>query len=143
MRILIMGLPGSGKTTLAKELVRCLQTSDSVDWLNADAVRRTAGDWDFSRVGRLRQGRRMAELADQSTANHVVADFVTPLPEMREAFRADLVVWVDTLERSRFPDTDEMFFPPADPDFRIQEQDAAKWASRIAEAIRMKVGNSH
>ena len=49
--ILIMGLPGSGKTTLASELVSLLKAK----WLNADEVRKEANDWDFSEEGRKRQ----------------------------------------------------------------------------------------
>ena len=55
-RILIMGLPGAGKTTLAKELKKQLEAlGKSVQWLNADAVREKFNDWDFSDAGRLRQ----------------------------------------------------------------------------------------
>jgi adenylylsulfate kinase len=42
--ILIMGLPGSGKTTLAEELAPMLNAKR----LNADEVRKEANDWDFS-----------------------------------------------------------------------------------------------
>ena len=35
-KILIMGLPGSGKTTLAKELIKTTKAY----WLNADKVRK-------------------------------------------------------------------------------------------------------
>ena len=39
LKILIMGLPGSGKTTLAEELKRILiEDGKSVLWLNADAI---------------------------------------------------------------------------------------------------------
>jgi adenylylsulfate kinase len=133
-----MGLPGAGKTTLARALVQVLGTGNTVEWLNADVVRGQSEDWDFSHDGRLRQSRRMAELADRSAAEFVVADFVAPLPEMRKIFRADVVVWVDTIRESPFPDTDRVFVPPENPDFRIGEQDAQSWAARIAEAVRLK-----
>ena len=57
--ILIMGLPGSGKTTLANELAPMLEAKR----LNADEVRKEANDWDFSQEGRKRQAKRMAEFA--------------------------------------------------------------------------------
>ena len=80
-RILIMGLPGSGKTTLAKELLECMKDSGTV-WYNADDVRKMHNDWDFSLKGRLRQAQRMHHLAMDSDSNHVIVDFVCPLIDM-------------------------------------------------------------
>ena len=57
--ILIMGLPGAGKTTLAEELAPKLNAKR----LNADEVRKEANDWDFSEEGRKRQAKRMADFA--------------------------------------------------------------------------------
>ena len=54
-----MGLPGSGKTTLANELGPMLNAKR----LNADEVRKAANDWDFSEEGRKRQAKRMADFA--------------------------------------------------------------------------------
>ena len=59
-RILIMGLPGTGKTTLANELVKFLP----IIHLNADEIRKYFDDWDFSKEGRLRQAKRMKRLSD-------------------------------------------------------------------------------
>jgi adenylylsulfate kinase len=132
-RILIMGLPGSGKTTIAKELVKLL--SPGCVWFNADEIRNQFNDWDFSVEGRIRQGLRMKELADTSNANYVIADFVAPLPIMRDSFAADWTIWMDTISESRFTDTDSMFDPPRMFNFRITEQYAEKWAVSIASAI--------
>ena len=85
IRILIMGLPGAGKTTLAQELTKYLE---DVDWYNADSVRRAYHDWDFSHEGRIRQSTRMRELADDSPKKYVICDFVAPLPDMRNNFKA-------------------------------------------------------
>lgn len=140
-RILIMGLPGSGKTTLAQELVSVLKHSAfTVDWLNADAIREQYNDWDFSEAGRLRQAQRMRTLADASPANIVIADFVAPLPEMRTIFSADMTVWMDTLSQSRFADTNRVFVPPSDPHhppsmWVISEQNASVWSRHLAESI--------
>lgn len=131
-KILVMGLPGSGKTFLSaalqKQLGRC-------DWLNADEVRKQFNDWDFSKEGRIRQSIRMADLAAQSEAQYVIADFVAPIPEMRNNFKADWVVWVDTIEKGRYEDTNKMFVQPDVYDFRVIEQDCEKWADFIASHI--------
>lgn len=132
-RILIMGLPGAGKTTLANELKKLLP--GTVVWLNADDVRRKFNDWDFSHEGRIRQSMRMRELADRSGADWVIADFVAPLPEMRHNYKADWTIWVDTIAQGRFEDTNKAFTAPSVYDFRVIEQDAEKWADFIAGHI--------
>jgi adenylylsulfate kinase-like enzyme len=117
-RILIMGLPGAGKTYFATALKQYLENfSDfyhvqaeslvgskaTVEWFNADDVRKRFSDWDFSPDGRIRQSHRMRELADKSWADFVIADFVAPLAEMRHNFKADWTVWLDTIDAGRFP----------------------------------------
>ena len=91
-----MGLPGSGKTTLANELAPLLNAKR----LNADEVRREASDWDFSEEGRKRQAKRMADFALKlrKDNNYVVADFICPTPEARSLFPSDYVIWVDTIK---------------------------------------------
>ena len=71
-----MGLPGSGKTTLAKMIAPRLNAV----LLNADEVRKEANDWDFSSEGRVRQANRMKSLAQESLNKNrlVIADFVCP-----------------------------------------------------------------
>ena len=92
-KILIMGLPGAGKTYLAKRLVPYLKAA----WLNSNKVREEANDWDFSLEGRQRQAKRMKDLAQKALneGKHVVADFICPTPKTREDFNADIVIWVD------------------------------------------------
>ena len=137
MRILIMGLPGAGKTTLALNLFTKL--SPDVLCLNADEIRKKFNDWDFTEQGRLRQSLRMREIADVSNKDYVIADFVCPLPTMRDNYAADFTVWVDTINEGRYEDTNRMFVPPAKYDVRVTEQDAAKWAKIIYEQISYKV----
>ncbi len=135
-RILIMGLPGSGKTYLAQYILEHLQNErKTVTWLNADDVRKKYNDWDFSKEGRIRQSLRMRELADSSDTDYVICDFVAPLPEMRHNFKADWTVWVDTIEKGRFEDTNKAFVPPDVYDFRITEQHGEKWGEFIAAHI--------
>jgi len=132
--ILIMGLPGSGKTTLASELVPLLKAK----WLNADEVRKEANDWDFSPEGRTRQAKRMWTKAEEykNQGNHVVADFVCPTPAARALFPADFIIWVDTIKEGRFDDTNKMFVKPEKYDFHVTTQDAKNWAPKIYENIK-------
>ena len=136
-RILIMGLPGSGKTTLAQWVLENLQNQRKrVMWLNADDVRKKYNDWDFSHEGRIRQSLRMRELADAMTdVDYVICDFVAPLVEMRNNFKADWTVWVDTIREGRYADTNAMFIEPEIYDFRITEQNGEKWGEFIAAHI--------
>ena len=131
--ILIMGLPGAGKTTLAEELAPKLKAKR----LNADEVRKEANDWDFSEEGRKRQAKRMADFAFKlkNQGNYVVADFICPTPEAWKLFPADFVIWVDTIKEGRFDDTNQMFVKPEKYDFHVTTQDAKVWADKIIKEI--------
>lgn len=132
-----MGLPGSGKTYLAEHIVDHLQAANKkVWWLNADRVREAFNDWDFSIDGRVRQSERMRDLAaSMSNMDYVICDFVCPLPEMRDNLAADWVVWVDTITKSRYKDTDQIFVRPTTWDFHITTQDALHWGEYVAVNI--------
>ena len=129
-----MGLPGAGKTTLADELAPMLEAKR----LNADEIRKAANDWDFSEEGRKRQARRMAEhaLKLKNDGNYVVADFICPTPEARSLFPADFIIWVDTIKKGRFEDTNQMFIKPEKYDFHVTTQNAKLWASKIIKEIK-------
>ena len=136
-RILIMGLPGAGKTTLATELKKLIETTDkTITGFNADEVRKQFNDWDFSEAGRIRQSKRMYDLAETCGTDYALCDFVAPLVEMRNNFKADWTVWMDTIREGRYADTNAMFVEPDVYDFRINEQNAEKWADFIATKIR-------
>ena len=156
-KILIMGLPGAGKTFLATALKKFLETNSSirhmpisrtvnmemapatyscsVDWFNADEIRKRYNDWDFSNEGRIRQSIRMADFALSCTSDYVICDFVAPLVEQRNNFKADWTIWVDTIAAGRYEDTNKAFVEPEVYDFRITEQDAEKWAEFIGTHI--------
>ena len=131
--ILVMGLPGAGKTTLANELAKSIKAKR----LNADEVRKAANDWDFSEEGRTRQAKRMADFALKlkNEGNYVIADFICPTPKARSLFPADYVVWVDTIKEGRFDDTNKMFVKPDKYDFHVTTQDAKNWAPKIYKEI--------
>ena len=156
-RILIMGLPGAGKTFFAERLKKYLEDNSSVatmpnrrwadmetppthytakvDWFNADDIRKRFNDWDFSKEGRIRQSLRMLEFALKCTGDYVICDFVAPLPEMRHNFKADWTIWIDTIDAGRYEDTNKAFVPPDVYDFRIIEQNAEKWVEFVADHI--------
>ena len=134
-----MGLPGSGKTTLAKHLVPMFNAV----WLNADEVRKEADDWDFSPEGRQRQSSRMRTLAEKAVNENrvVVADFVCPTQQTRKEFGADYTVWMNTIKQGRFDDTNKMFEEPNHYDFKVSHKEADMWAFLIKQDILDKHGN--
>ena len=135
MKILVMGLPGSGKTYLTERLVPLLNAA----WYNADKLREMANDWDFSDAGRTRQSMRMRTFADfeKSNGRYVVCDFVCPTKETRANFAADIVIWMDTIKEGRFEDTNKIFVPPepGQYDYRIDEMNAEFYAKYLFERL--------
>ena len=131
-----MGLPGAGKTTLAKLLGKKIKST----WLNADEIRKKFNDWDFSPEGRIRQAKRMRNLADNEIqiGNNVIADFICPTRKTRENFNADYVVWVNTIKTGRFDDTNSMFEKPLNFDLEILSKDAEYWSKKIVEDLNNK-----
>lgn len=152
-----MGLPGAGKTYFAERLKTYLEDFSEfsnmpaermaqldkmplvwraqVDWFNADEIRKKFNDWDFSREGRIRQSLRMAQFALECSGDYAICDFVAPLPEMRHNFKADWVVWMDTIDAGRYEDTNRAFVPPDVYDFRVTEQNAEKWVPFVGHHI--------
>jgi len=135
-KILIMGLPGAGKTTLAEALInQLLRESRSVFWLNADDVRRSYNDWDFSEEGRIRQSERMRDFANERSEEFVICDFVAPLPKMREIVDPDYLIWVDTITEGQYQDTNKIFIFPEAVDLHVDSKNAEYWASVIFNLV--------
>lgn len=132
MKILVMGLPGSGKTTLAKVLAEKLGAA----YFNADEVRKQFNDWEFSHEARLRQAQRMHILCEVATTEHSVADFVCPTNETRQIFGADFTIFMDTIETGRYDDTNKMFERPEHVNVTVtQWRDVHELADKICETI--------
>ena len=130
MKILIFGLPGSGKTWLAERLQKRLECA----WFNADEVRRMANNWEFSEAARFRQAHRMASIANHEKYHDrtVICDFVCPTEVTRAIFDADYTVWMDTIKEGRFNDTNKMFQSPPQKDVNYH---VSKWFDDTDEKL--------
>jgi len=138
IKILVMGLPGSGKTTLSDKLAPLIKASR----VNADEVRKKFNDWDFSLEGRIRQSNRMNKLSDQEIKNNnnVVTDFVCPTNDARKKFSADYIIWMNTIDQGRFEDTNKMFEIPDNQeiDFEVKEKNAEAIKHLILNDLKLK-----
>lgn len=133
MKILIFGLPGAGKSTLAKRISETL----GLEWINADVIREQHNDWDFSSQGRKRQADRMLEISRQK--DNIVIDFVCPFQESRDEFKVDAKIWMNTIEESRFYDTNHVFQIPNDSDtIEIENWDQAEKLFKTLVEIKTK-----
>jgi adenylylsulfate kinase len=131
-----MGLSGSGKSELAKELHSLFQEHNILSVrINGDEVRESYKDWDFSPEGRLRQAERMARLAKKSDAQFVIADFIAPTKQTRDIFNPDMLIWLDTIRSSKYTNTDVVFQNPKNYQFKVKKKDSKKWAKTIFDKI--------
>lgn len=136
IKILICGLPGTGKTTLAGELRKQLQLiGKTASWFNADEIRNFYMDWDFSSEGRIRQAKRMRDLSNGMMTDYVICDFVAPTEEIRKIFSSDYTIWMNTEEKSEYENTNAIFEEPSYSDFMITEKNAVEMTKIIVSEI--------
>jgi hypothetical protein len=135
-KILLMGLPGAGKTTLAGALAPLLNAVV----FNADAVRANLSrDLGFSHDDRVEHARRMGWMCDRvvEAGGTVIVDFICPTPETRAAFGEAFTIWVDRIASGRFEDTNRMFIPPERFDLRVGAEGTAQfWAEQALALLR-------
>jgi hypothetical protein len=129
-----MGLPGNGKTTLARILAPTLKAV----LFNADEVRANINrDLCFSLDDRIEHARRMGWLCDRviEAGHSAIADFVCPTPETRAAFGPAFVVFVDRMKEGRFEDTNRIFVPPASCDLLLNSGTPEDWAEKVYSTL--------
>src|SRR5215475_988536 len=138
-KILIMGLPGAGKTTLSKVLAARLNAVH----FNADEVRANINkDLGFAEADRIEQARRMGWLCDRvvEVGGYAIADFICPTEQTRKAFMGEtgaFVIWIDRIKSGRFEDTNRVFVPPTHVDLRVGPEGAPEyWADEAAKLLR-------
>tara|TARA_R110000772_G_scaffold51773_1_gene118798 strand:- start:17 stop:400 length:384 start_codon:yes stop_codon:yes gene_type:complete len=127
MNILIFGLPGSGKSTFAKKLA-----ADKLSYFNADQIRTIFNDWDFTEEGRVRQAQRMFGLTAYALG-HCVVDFVCPFDEWRDDY--DIKVWMNTIQKGKFEDTNKMFEKPTKVDYEIKDYNYERIINEITNRL--------
>jgi hypothetical protein len=138
-KILVMGLPRAGKTTLSKVLAPRLNAVH----FNADEVRANIHkDLGFAESDRVEHARRMGWLCDRvvEVGGYAIADFICPTPETRAAFFAGgdaFVIWIDRIKQSPFEDTNRMFIPPERFDLRVMPDGTPEyWAEQAVVHLR-------
>ena len=132
-RILVFGLPGSGKTTFSKKLLL-----PNMDYYNADEIRKKFNDWDFSIAGRKLQSVRMLSMTVDSKMNkrHSIADFVAPFDKKRQSY--DIKIWMNTISESKYRDTNEIFEKPKTCNFEIKDYNYENIIKEINNEIKKK-----
>jgi len=136
-KILIFGLPGSGKTTLAKHLSKSLNAK----WFNADQVRKKFKNWDFSKKGILKQARRMKKISQMERKKISVIDFVCPYDKGRKIFNADYLIWMNTIKKGRLSTFDKIFQKPKKVDYEVKFKNVNFHSSKIINDLKYRIFN--
>jgi cytidyltransferase-like protein len=130
-KILIMGLPGAGKTTLTTALAPLLNAVV----FNADAVRENLSrDLRFTHEDRIEHARRMGWMCDRvlEAGGTAIADFICPTPDTRAAFGSAYTIWLDRIQTGRFENTNRMFVAPEAFDLRVRAEGTPQYWAELA-----------
>ena len=126
-RILIMGLPGAGKTTLAKELHELILSLDITSaWLNENQLKKEYPNLTIDKIH---------ELCNNHKVDYVVADFESPTSFMRRSIAPHYTIWVNTIPEEDYNLVGHGFEPPFRYNFCVTTKDAPHWAREIFERI--------
>lgn len=138
MKVLIFGQAGAGKTTLCNELAELI--GERAVHINADKMRTEANDWDFSEAGRWRQFRRMLNKANAVSEAGKIAlvDFICPFKSGREQFDADLTIFMSTVIKGRYEDTNKIFEWP---EWTEYDYDLNEWDEENAGTVLNSIGD--
>lgn len=135
-KILVMGLPGAGKTTLTSALAPLL----GAVVFNADAVRTNLSPTlGYNVKDRIEHARRMGWMCDRvvEAGGTAIADFICPTEETRAAFGPAFTIWLDRISEGRFVDTNRMFVPPECFDLRVDSKGVPQyWAEKALAMLR-------
>jgi ABC-type cobalamin/Fe3+-siderophores transport system ATPase subunit len=109
MILLIVGLPGAGKTALAEELT----ARSGAIHLNGGVARADlSSDLGFTTTDRLEQARRLGAIARliSSQGKLCIVDFVCPTKETRKMFgKADFTFWMNRTGNDLYENTNRMW----------------------------------
>ena len=137
-KILICGLSGSGKTFLAEELAPRI---DAIRLNNDDIRDGPHAEIGWAEEARIEHAHKVGQWANMIVCqgHHVIVDMICPTEETRAAFDADFTIYVDTVSKSQYADTDALFVPPKNPDEHVDKQAGEWWAGIIAPRFRRRV----
>jgi adenylylsulfate kinase len=138
MKILIFGLPDTGKTYLAERITKNI---NNICWFNADKVRDMVNDWDFSDEGRIRQSLRMKNYAEfESKQNRIViCDFIAPTNKARSLFNADFKIWMNTHQKSKYENTNKIFEEPDDCNIVVKKYPSDLEILNIIDVLKLYI----
>jgi nicotinamide riboside kinase len=126
-RILIMGLPGSGKTTLADELHELiLSLGLRSRWLNENRLKEEYPNLTMDQI---------QEMANDATVDYVVGDFEARKSHERRYFNAHYMIWINTIAEEDYQFLNYGFEPPFRYNVCVTTKDAPKWAREIFRHI--------